>query len=456
MSNALALAAVSAVLKDLLDNGLIDNNLRAAFANDVRVSALAPDLIDTQPGQPARLNLFLYRVTPNAGWRNVDLPARDAQGNRVSNPPLALDLHYLITAYAGNDFEAEILLGYAMQLLHETPGLSTRAIQTALNPVSPVGAGLLPPALQTLRAAELADQVETITIAPEVLSSEELSKLWSALQAHYRPSAAYIVTTVLIEARRSTRRAPQVRRANVRGLTLRQPVVERVLAQGPTAAGPAEALIQWGDRLILLGKNLRGPDGTKLRVGDVVVEPAAADTADDRIEIPLQSPPFPINRLRAGVQTVQVMHELNFGTPADPHRGIQSPAAAFFLRPRIARDATGNAQVTVSGAQPDDNGTRRATITVQFEPVVGRSQRVRLLLNGWAAAPADAPDTAFSFKAPPRTTDVNTVAFGVRHLPSGDYLVRVEVDGAESVPDVETNALSPQFNQYTGTPRVTL
>src|SRR4051794_1347570 len=124
MSNALAIASVTAVLKDLLNNGVIDHQLSGAVG-EVTVSALPPDriLIDGQD-ETSRINLFLYRVTPNQGWRNAALPSRDADGNRSSNPPLALDLHYLLTTYGAAEFHAEILLGYAMQMIHETPILT--------------------------------------------------------------------------------------------------------------------------------------------------------------------------------------------------------------------------------------------------------------------------------------------------------------------------------------------
>src|SRR4029450_8270342 len=113
MSNALAIAAVTAVLKDLLNNGVIDHQL-SGVVGEVTVSALPPDrvLVEGQ-AETSRLNLFLYQVTPNAGWRNQALPSHDPSGIRVTNPPLALDLHYLITAYGANELHAEILLGYA-------------------------------------------------------------------------------------------------------------------------------------------------------------------------------------------------------------------------------------------------------------------------------------------------------------------------------------------------------
>ena len=140
MSNALAIGAVTAVLRDLLNNGLIDHDIPAAVG-DVAVSALPPDrVVSSSNGEdPNQLNLFLHRVTPNVGWRNANLPTFDQNGRRVSNTPLGLDLHYLLTAYGSEDFHAEILLGYAMQLMHDTPVLRRDAIRRALEAPSPVG-----------------------------------------------------------------------------------------------------------------------------------------------------------------------------------------------------------------------------------------------------------------------------------------------------------------------------
>src|SRR3954465_9478756 len=116
MSNALAIAGVTAVLKDLLENGLIDHQVTGAVGTEVTVSSLAPDVVPIDGAEAApRLNLFLYQVTPNAAWRNVDLPSCDRSGRRISNPPLALDLHYLLTAYGFAELQAEVLLGYGMQ-----------------------------------------------------------------------------------------------------------------------------------------------------------------------------------------------------------------------------------------------------------------------------------------------------------------------------------------------------
>ncbi|MGZ8323641.1 MAG: Pvc16 family protein, partial [Rhodoplanes sp.] len=63
------------------------------------------------------------------------MPSRSGTGGeRLTNAPLALDLHYVMIAYGRADFQAEILLGYGMHLLHERPVLDRAAIRRALNP----------------------------------------------------------------------------------------------------------------------------------------------------------------------------------------------------------------------------------------------------------------------------------------------------------------------------------
>ena len=88
MSNALAIASVTAVLKDLLNNGIIDHQL-SGVVGEVTVSALPPDrLLVAGEQETSRINLFMYHASPNPGWRNVGLPSRSSNGDRVANPPL--------------------------------------------------------------------------------------------------------------------------------------------------------------------------------------------------------------------------------------------------------------------------------------------------------------------------------------------------------------------------------
>ena len=418
MSSALAIAAVTAVLKDLLDNTLIDHAVTTPVGGTVTVTALPPDRIKTGNDETTQLNLFLYHVTPNPGWRNNDLPSRDGRGERLTNPPLALDLHYLLTAYGAKDFHAEIVLGYAMQLLHETPVLTRDAIRKALSPTPVSGGGGLSPSLRTLGTSDLADQVEQIKICPEALSTDEVSKLWSAFQTHYRPTAAYQASVVLIQSRRATKLALPVRERRLHVMPFQPPMIEAVSPQVAMA----------GSQLIIQGQNLKG-DVVKVSFGTMDVDP---DTiSESHIEVTLPAV------LLAGVNTVQVAHQLNFGTTQEPHRGFESNVAAFMLAPRITTPTT-----------PPISVARGSSLALSLNPAVGRSQRVRLLVGDSAillpARPPSAPATA------------TTLSFSIStDFPTGTFLLRVEVDGAQSPLEVDTNPASPTFNQYIG-PRVTI
>ena len=191
MSGALALASVTAVLKDLLENGLAQRGVTGELGGDTTVSALPPDRIASGTDERAQLNLFLYHVTPHTAVR--------ALGGRAP-AGLALDLHYLLSVYGAHDFQTEILLGHALQLLHAHPVLGRDHIRSSLRSLSAPHEGrVLSPAVAALGASGLADAVESLRIVPEFLTTEEMSRLWSAFQARYRPSATYRVSAAVID-----------------------------------------------------------------------------------------------------------------------------------------------------------------------------------------------------------------------------------------------------------------
>jgi Pvc16 N-terminal domain len=194
MSSALAIAAVTAVLKDILENGLTHDAI-ATSIGDTLITAIPPDRISVGADERPQLNIFLYQVSPN---RNADWVGRDRIDVRLP-PPLALDLHYLLTAYGPKDFQSELLLGYALQLLHEIPILNRDRVYTALKHAASLSSfGVLSQALATLSIEDLADQIAPIKLGSEFFSMEETSKLWSSLQTHYRPSAGYQASMILI------------------------------------------------------------------------------------------------------------------------------------------------------------------------------------------------------------------------------------------------------------------
>jgi hypothetical protein len=175
VSNHLVLAAVTTVLKHRLEQGAVAHNLAATLGREVTVSTLPPDRIPMGPSEAAQLNLLFYRIAPELTLRSLEGP--------VGNVP-GYELHYLLTAYGGQELDAELLLGFAIQLFHDTPMLTHDDIQVVLAPdPEEVGVG---------------DTIEQLTITFESLTTEQMGSLWSALQARYRPSVAYRVLVALI------------------------------------------------------------------------------------------------------------------------------------------------------------------------------------------------------------------------------------------------------------------
>jgi hypothetical protein len=249
---------------------------------------------------------------------------------------------------------------------------------------------------------------------------------------------------VLIEAQGTPQRALPVRKPLLYSTTFRQPVIEQVLSQ----AGADQPIVA-GTTLLVQGQRLRGDmasgaDATRLRIGEVELTPDPEDVSNKQIRLALSSPPFPAGALRAGVRGVQVVHPMMMGDPPVLHRGVESNVAPFVLRP------------TVAGIVAPD----AARLTVTFNPAVGRTQRVVLLLNEFNP-PSDRAVRAHSFEAPvdngieDDAEATAAITFAMTGVASGEYLVRVQVDGAESPLIVDTDPDSPTFNQYVS-PTVTI
>jgi hypothetical protein len=431
MTTAAGIAAVTAVLKDLLSNGLIDRNIGGAVG-DVAITAQAPDRIDAA-GTASQLNLFLYLVSRNQGWANAGYPSRDASGELISAPHLALDLHYLLTAYGAKDLHAEILLGYAMQLMHEMPVLTRPAIRNALSPTLLVDNGDIPTGLRDLFQSGLADQIEQIKICQTFLSTDEMFKLWMAFSAPYRPTAAYHVSVVLIESERQGRSALPVQQFTVNAVSMRQPVIDEIRSRAATNLEfEANQPIRSGHEVALIGSRLRA-NTMQVFVGDLEVTTGVV-TGDRQISFPLPA------TLPAGIHAVHVSHLLDIGILPTPHRGVDSNAKPLILNPSLSNIAVTITQNS-SGA---DTLPRKGEISVDVVPDVGRDQRVTMLLNERnPPLPSVRPPRAYRIEAPSRNIPGAPTQSGTLVIPFEDvlpatYLLRLRIDGAESPLDVST------------------
>jgi hypothetical protein len=412
MSNYLAPATVTAVLKRMLDEALA-----APVPGAVQNASVTTTRPENGNGNADKkgINLYLYQVTPNAGLQNEELPTRRGNGSLAQRPQSALDLHYLLTFYGdGAAHESERLLGTTVAALGAQPVLSRDAIRDAIEHA--VGDD---PAT-FLQFSDLVDQIELVKFTPLPLDLEELSKLWSVFfQTPYALSVAYQGTVVLIESELTAQASLPVRGRSVYVTPFRSPTIDRVVS----AAGPDEPITA-GGTVLVRGSRLRAAV-TQVRVGGVIVTPPTEQVTDTEISLPIPA------GVAAGIRGVQVIQPFLMGTPPVAHEGVESNAAPFVLRP------------TVAGAMTVSPGEEAGVtdVTVPLDPPVGKAQRVVLLLNEFQPPTTRSP-FAYSFEAPSRNQPASpptqaTIMFPTAGVQPAEYLVRVQVDGAESVLGVD-------------------
>jgi hypothetical protein len=437
MSNYMAVASVTASLAKLLRQGIGVDAGDTSPDNDAvpgaEVTTDRPDGAANGTIKP-RINVYLYQVTPNAAWRNSDLPTRDADGQLTQRPRAALDLHYLLTFYGDEKkFEPQRLLGAAVRTLHSRPVLPRTLIRDAVK------------AFNFLAGSNLAEDIELVKFTPTTLTLEELSRLWAVFfQTQYTLSVTYQASVVLIEEDVSTRQSLPVLERNVYALPFRQPVIETVKLDAPAA--PTDGPIVAESKIVIRGRALKG-DRTQVSFGGSDALGIVTEVTDTEIKATLP------NALRAGIQGLQVEHQLMIGTPPAPHRGFESNVAAFALAPAITPSFT---RTSAAGVRPVDGD-----LTAAFVPNVGKTQRVKLLLNE-IGAPESRRARAYSFNAPENNgieaddqIETDEIVFKVKRILPGEYLVRVQVDGAESPVERNTDQTSPDFGKFTN-PKVTV
>jgi hypothetical protein len=388
MSNFLAIATVTAALQQLLHDP-VNAAVPGATVHFHRPNG------KNHAKDKAYVNVYLYQVTPNAAYRNADLPTRRSDSTLVQKPLTALDLHYLFTFHGSDDqLEPQRMLGAVANTLQTQPLLSHQNIEAAEF------------AFNFLATSGLENQVERIRFTPTSLTLEEFSKIWSVFfQVEYSLSVAYQASVVLIESDTAPQEALPVQSRNLYVVPFKEPVVNTVTTQ----AGKGQPILPTST-LVIQGTNLLGDISaiTTVRVGNLVVTPPVV--TEKAITMPV--PPG----LQAGVLGLQVIQQWQMGTPPAPHPGNESNVVAMVLQPVIVPTSASTAQITVN-VTPDAQAGQRAT----------------LLLNQTTAT-GSAPPLAYSFALPPLTTSSGSLTFNLAGVPGAgtDYFIRVTIDGATS------------------------
>ena len=415
MSSELAIAGVSAVLQFYLTN--LYTGLSALFGGTVTVSAKAPDIVQEAFAAGTtenQINLFLHQVTHNQGWRNEGLPSVDADGRtRIANPPLGLDLHYLLTAYGSENWQAEALLGFALMMLHENPVLTRNDIGNAIaklpinDPTNPLST--------PLGLAGLADQIELLKITPATLGREEMAWLWTALKADYRPTYPFQVSVVLIEARHPAVSPLPVLQRDITAQPNLLPPFPTLTAVVPPNGQPAASL---GDTVTVQGSRLAGASGVLLINSLRQIEQSIGAL----LNVGNTSFQFIPPKLNTPVELPVGIYNLSAQVTSGPDT-LNTNSLPFTIAPNIGTWAPG---IIPSG---------NVTLAVPCSPFLRPGQEVFLIIGDQQAA-ADA-----------FTSATNSPSFTYPALqPTGGLVpARLRVDGMDS-PIIDMTKTPPVFS----------
>jgi hypothetical protein len=172
MANVFAIHSVGQSIADYLSK-TYPAELSGPHPCQFRVVASA-ELEKSSPFSTTTVSIYLYRLTVNEYVRN----SQRAISPTDVNIPLALDLHYLVTAWADDFLTEHLVLAWAMRQLYQR---------------------------QTLTAAELSPEAgwtaaDVITLVPAEISIQDIMRIWDVFEPKYRLSTTYIARAVCIDA----------------------------------------------------------------------------------------------------------------------------------------------------------------------------------------------------------------------------------------------------------------
>ena len=163
---------------------LLRDNTRDLISAD-SIVLLSP--ADVEGQQNIRLTLFLYSIVENPYLKNQEM--QNPNPTELLYPPVALDLYYLVTAYASTQIvdktqqtmEEHRILGRAIRIFYDHAILSGSILRGGLSGTD-----------------------EELRIILNPTSLEDFNKLWSVFpNQNYRTSVSYLVTPVKIDSTRA-------------------------------------------------------------------------------------------------------------------------------------------------------------------------------------------------------------------------------------------------------------
>lgn len=296
-----------------------------------------------------------------------------------------------------------------MNILHDHPVLGADEIREAL------------------RGNDLHEQVERVRITPHPISLDDMSKIWNTFQTQYRISVTYQAAVVLIESTRATTTPLPVltRGTGDQGVAAHPDLIPPFPTLQSIALPNNQPSACLGDEPTLCGHHLDG-DNVALRLSNPrLTDPVPTQLLNSSAtEIKLRllngddDPTAPAKWL-AGVYTIAV----EISKAGEPDRTTNE--LPFSLAPRI----TSELPIIVVR-----DGGGNANITLNCTPQVRPEQRAALLL-GDREVPAQ-----------PHEIQTDTLTFVVTDAVPEEYLVRLRIDGVETLL-VDRTAKPPVFDE---------
>ncbi|GGS90729.1 hypothetical protein GCM10010222_35430 [Streptomyces tanashiensis] len=407
MSNPLAVPAVTAALTTLVQNAVNGLGINPG-------PIVAPGPLDNT-GDHARVGVHLYRVSRNPTLSLADLPTRSSSGQLREKPRAALDLHYLFTFRGTNEWETQQLLARTAAALHTVPHVTAALLADAET------------AHPEIADNDLAQADEPVRVTPEVLSTDELTRLWALFPpATFTVTLAVTAGPVLVDGDGDPGAVLPVRTLLAGATPFTPPRLDG--AAGPDGRGAPVRAADPMPALHLYGHALSAREG---ELSEVLVDgaPVTGVTAADDTHLVLASPALAPGRRRISVR--------RSGPPPHPTLSATRPAQVSAPVVVLVVPTLGTVVATTStGHQP---GLRTGTVTAAVTPPVGHGNRVRLLLD--ATAPGSAVSLALTVDLPAANPPTAQVDFTVTDAPAGPYRVTLEVDGARSLPALDANGL---------------
>jgi len=222
-------------------------------------------------------------------------------------------------------------------------------------------------------------------------------------------------------------------------LPFQQPLLQKLSSLAPGQQQPDERQpIVFNSTLIVQGRHLQSTDAvsTLVKISGKIAQYTLFNNDPSALSVTL--PPT----LFAGVQSVQVIQQLLLGDPdpkkGKPHDGFESNVMPFVLHPTIVQ------QPTKANVQIDGNGNYSADIQLQVSPQIDVRQRVTLLLNERPGTSLPLPannsnPSAYAFVAGAHPVVSDTITIPILGVKASTYVVRVQIDGAESLIDANNN-----------------